>query len=215
MLHALSPVTFWITAEVAAVVWLLAAIRRDQPRMQWLAKPLASTIFVVLGLTRADFGSTFDICLVVGLLLGWAGDILLIDSRTFRWGLLTFLGGHVAYIAAFDRAGSWSTWSIAVLLPLIVTAAAVAVWLWPHSKEMRGAVSAYILVISVMAWGGIALSTSGQLPIIAGIGAFLFFFSDLAVARHRFVKASFINRAAGLPTYYAAQMLLALTVGST
>ena len=38
---------------------------------------------------------------------------------------------------------------------------------------------------------------------------------DLAVARHRFVKASFINRAAGLPTYYAAQMLLALTVGST
>ncbi|MEN8163997.1 MAG: lysoplasmalogenase family protein [Acidobacteriota bacterium] len=45
------------------------------------------------------------------------------------------------------------------------------------------------------------------------MGATLFFLSDLAVARHRFVKEAFLNRAIGLPAYYAGQMLLALTIG--
>ncbi|RLE33354.1 MAG: hypothetical protein DRJ61_07425, partial [Acidobacteria bacterium] len=61
---------------------------------------------------------------------------------------------------------------------------------------------------------GIALSLSGALPISVGIGASLFFLSDLAVARHRFVKAAFLNRAIGLPAYYAGQMLLALAIGA-
>ena len=40
-------------------------------------------------------------------------------------------------------------------------------------------------------------------------GAVLFFVSDLAVARDKFVGASFVNRAWGLPAYYAGQLLIA------
>lgn len=207
------PPTVWIIAEVSAVAWLLTAIRRDQLRMQWLAKPAASAIFVVFGLMRADFHSAFDLWMVIGLMLGTAGDVLLIDLRTFRWGLLTFLVGHVAFIVAFDNAQTMSTWSLTTFVPLAVTAGAAARWLWPHASSMRGAVIAYIGVISLMAWGGIALSFSGALPITAGIGVTLFFLSDLMVARHRFVKAAFLNRAVGLPAYYAGQMLLAMTIG--
>ncbi len=208
------PVAIWIVAEVAAVAWLLNAVRNDQRTMQWLAKPTASAIFVALGLMMADFSSAFDLWMVTGLILGMAGDLLLIERQTFRWGLLTFLAGHAAFIIAFNRAQPWPTWSPLVLLPVIIAAAAVTRWLWPHASSMQGAVLAYIVVISLMAWGGIALSISGALPIAAGIGATLFFLSDLAVARHRFVKAAFLNRAIGLPAYYAAQMLLALTIGA-
>jgi len=208
------PVSIWIAAEIVAVAWLLVAIRRDQRLLQWVAKPIASAIFVAFGLLRADFGSAFDVWMVAGLALGMAGDVLLIESRTFRLGLLTFLAGHAAYIVAFDRAQPWSTWSLGVLAPLVIAAMAVARWLWPHASSMRGAVLAYILVISLMAWGGIALSLSGILPPTVAAGAILFFLSDLAVARHRFVQAAFLNRAIGLPTYYAGQMLLALTIGS-
>ena len=214
MSNPLMPVAIWIAAEVAAVTWLLTAVRRDQPMTQWLAKPTASAIFVALGLMRADFSSTFDLWMVTGLILGMAGDVLLIETRTFRLGLLTFLAGHGAYIVAFDKAQSWSTWSLVVLLPLIIAAVLVGCWLWPHASSMRGAVLAYIVIISLMAWGGITLSISGSLPITAGVGATLFFLSDLAVARHRFVKTAFLNRAIGLPAYYAGQMLLALTIGS-
>ena len=209
-----TPTAIWIAAEIAAVACLLMAVRRDFRLMQWMVKPAASVLFVAFGIMRADFSSTFDTWMVAGLVLGMAGDVLLIERRTFRLGLLTFLTGHAAYIVAFDRIRPWSSWSLLVLAPLILAAALATLWLWPHATSMRGAVSAYILIISVMAWGGIALSLSGALPITAGVGATLFFLSDLAVARHRFIKPEFINRALGLPAYYAAQILFALTIGS-
>ena len=44
------------------------------------------------------------------------------------------------------------------------------------------------------------------------VAALLFAASDIAVARDKFVAAAFINRAWGLPTYYAAQLMLAWSV---
>lgn len=41
-------------------------------------------------------------------------------------------------------------------------------------------------------------------------GAFLFFLSDLSVARERFVAPGFANKLWGLPFYYGGQLLLAL-----
>jgi hypothetical protein len=64
-----------------------------------------------------------------------------------------------------------------------------------------------------MVWGGISAFTRGVLPWTAAAGAILFYVSDLAVARHRFIQRSFINRALGLPIYYLGQLLLALTIG--
>ena len=181
--------------------------------MHWIAKPAASAVFVVLGFVRADFRSSFDLLLIAGLTLGMAGDILLIDRKTFRAGLLTFLAGHGAYIAAFStitRPVGWTLVPLAILLP----AALLSIrWLRPHAGSMFGAVLAYIAVISVMAWGGVALALRHLLPSITGVAVVLFFLSDLAVARHRFVQPAFVNRLFGLPAYYAAQILLALTVG--
>jgi len=44
-------------------------------------------------------------------------------------------------------------------------------------------------------------------------GAVLFWLSDLAVARDRFVRPGFVNPLVGLPLYYAAQLLLASAAG--
>lgn len=43
--------------------------------------------------------------------------------------------------------------------------------------------------------------------------ALIFFTSDIFVARHRFVKKEFLNRAAGLPMYYSAQFIIAISTG--
>ena len=70
------------------------------------------------------------------------------------------------------------------------------------------AVLAYIFVITTM----VALSAgtvAARGPLLAG-AAVLFFASDLAVARHRFVERSSTNKVVGLPLYYAAQLLFAL-----
>jgi hypothetical protein len=65
-----------------------------------------------------------------------------------------------------------------------------------------------------MLWGGVSATTKGHLPWTAAVGAILFYLSDLAVARQRFVQQSFINRALGLPIYYLGQLLLAMTIGA-
>src|SRR5258706_119486 len=45
------------------------------------------------------------------------------------------------------------------------------------------------------------------------VGAGLFYLSDLCVARDRFVAPGFANGRVGLPLYYAAQLVLAHSVG--
>ena len=40
-------------------------------------------------------------------------------------------------------------------------------------------------------------------------GAVLFFVSDLAVARDRFIARTFANKAWGLPLYFSGQLLIA------
>ena len=47
------------------------------------------------------------------------------------------------------------------------------------------------------------------LGLVGLVGAVMFYGSDLAVARDRFVAPGFSNRAWGLPLYYAAQLVIA------
>jgi uncharacterized membrane protein YhhN len=63
-----------------------------------------------------------------------------------------------------------------------------------------------------MVWGGFSTWWRQALPWTAAVGALLFYLSDLAVARHRFVHPAFVNRAIGLPLYYVGQLLIALTI---
>jgi uncharacterized membrane protein YhhN len=76
----------------------------------------------------------------------------------------------------------------------------------------------YVVAIDVMVVGAASvlaeptLTFSGRLLVF--FGAVLFFLSDTLVARHRFVKHEFLNRAIGLPLYYAGQFMIAFSVGA-
>ena len=94
---------------------------------------------------------------------------------------------------------------------MTIVAIAILRWLWPHLPDgMRPAVAAYVIAISLM-----VILASGTItgfgPQLA-IGAVMFAVSDIFVARERFVTSSVANRLWGLPLYYAAQIVLALSV---
>ena len=80
-----------------------------------------------------------------------------------------------------------------------------------------GPVIAYVVIISAMTIGASALKSNPMLDMTGKIlvyaGALLFYVSDIFVARHRFVKKEFINRAIGLPMYYTAQFMIAFSTG--
>lgn len=202
----MAPLAWLAVAAVAAllVVHLVAEARGARvPRA--LGKIGASLAFVALALVLGVDGP-FDRGLLAGLVLSVAGDALLLSKAraAFLAGLGAFLAAHVAYAVTFASVSSPGAW---LAVPLGVAFAAVLRWLWPHLGPMRVPVVAYCLVISAMVW--LALGTGR--PELA-VGAVLFYLSDLTVARDRFVREAFANRLAGLPLYYAAQVILALGV---
>ena len=207
-------VAFLIPVVVGLAVFL-AAERHRWPILAVIGKSLASLGFLVLGWSRLRAGSTVDAYLVLGLALCLAGDLVLLARRLFAAGLAAFLLGHLAYLAAFHALVPAREWRFALAAPVVSASVLVTVWLWPHLGRMGPAVLAYVAVITAMVWGALATGVSGPLPASAAGGAVLFYLSDLAVARQRFIRPSFSVRAVGLVAYYVGQVLLAGAVGAT
>jgi uncharacterized membrane protein YhhN len=197
-----------------AVAGLLLAERRDSEPGVWLAKPVASLAFIWMAYASGATQSGYGWLILVALILCLAGDLLLIPRNrpaVFRVGVLAFLLGHLAYAAGFiTQPLAWSGLAIgAVLLTLVVLV--VLRWLGPSlPADMVWPVRAYLVVIAVMSVLACGVTAAGGPPEVA-LGALAFTASDVSVARDRFLRHEFLNRAWGLPLYYAAQLLLAST----
>jgi len=197
-----------------AIAGLLAAERRSSQRGIWLTKPVASAAFIWLGLASGALDSTYGRLVLAGLALCMLGDVLLIPRNRpgiFRAGVFAFLLGHVAYSAAF-LVLPLSFIGLAtggVLLAVVLWA--VLRWLGPAlPPDMIAAVRTYMIVIGVMSTLACGVTAAGG-PWQVGTGALAFTASDVSVARDRFVKHEFVNRAWGLPLYFGAQLLIAVT----
>jgi uncharacterized membrane protein YhhN len=207
-----------ISAAIAvcalAVAGLLVAERRGSQAGKWLSKPVASAAFVAVALGSGALESSYGQALLAGLLLCLVGDILLIPQTRpaiFRAGVFAFLAGHVAYAAAFLTRPLSLAWMFVAGAGLALALWQVWRWLRPAlPADMRRPVQAYFAVIAVMATLACGLTAAGG-PATVAVGALAFTASDISVARDRFVRPQFLNRAWGLPLYYAAQVLLALS----
>jgi uncharacterized membrane protein YhhN len=78
--------------------------------------------------------------------------------------------------------------------------------------SLRGPVYAYVTVITAMVVLAVSTVIARGRPSIL-VGAVMFYLSDLAVARERFVEHGFTNKAWGLPLYFGGQLVLAVSVG--
>jgi uncharacterized membrane protein YhhN len=199
----------------AACASLLVSERRGSRLGVWLSKPLAAVAFVALGLALGGLESDYGRWVVLALLLSLLGDVLLIPDGRELWflcGIGSFLCAHVAYCVAFAVAGVSAPALAAGGAAVLPLAWVVLRWLGPRLRGFfRVAVPLYVAVIATMvAFSSSATHATGHvLPVL---GAVLFAVSDVAVARARFVSPGFVNAAWGLPLYFAAQVLLALSV---
>lgn len=209
-----------ISAALPLLAGLLFFEKKESVKGLLSVKPLLSLLFVSAALTQTHNNMPYFYLILAGLLLCLAGDICLIfffNKKVFTAGLAAFLAGHIMYTIAFFRFGeSGNTVSAAGAVFLLISTA-VFILLKSRLGNMIKAVSAYIMIITVMAvsavslWNNSSLSASGRNIVLAG--AVLFYISDIFVARHRFVKKEFLNRAMGLPMYYTAQFMIAFSTG--
>ena len=210
--------TSWIPYLLCsvAVAGLLWAERRGSSTGLWLTKPIASLAFIWAGLAAGALETTYGQLILLGLVLCLLGDVLLIPHdrpAVFRAGVFAFLLGHVAYSAAFLTRPLDPFGLAAGAVLLVVVVGGTLLWLGSKlPRDMVWPVRVYMVVIGVMATLACGVTAAGG-PWAVAVGALAFTASDISVARDRFVQHEFLNRAWGLPLYYAAQLLLAVTPG--
>ena len=206
----------WVPYVVCAVAvaGLLVAEQRGSRAGLWLTKPVASLAFLWVALAAGALESTYGRWVLLGLALCLAGDLLLIPQErkaAFRAGVFAFLAGHVAFSVAFLGLPIDPLGLAVAAVVLALALAAVLRWLSPSvTADMVLPVRAYMLVIGIMSALACGVTAAGG-PWQVAVGALAFTASDVSVARDRFVRHEFLNRAWGLPLYYAAQLLIATT----
>ncbi|MBW1642065.1 MAG: lysoplasmalogenase [Deltaproteobacteria bacterium] len=157
--------------------------------------------------------------LLTGLIFCAGGDLFLAlpQKSMFMTGLVSFLIGHVFYIVAFFHAAQLNAWTWIGTVLAVIASGWVYVWLKPHLRKMNLPVIIYILVITAMVSGAFSILGDVRINLAGRIlvftGAFLFYISDIFVARHRFFKKEFLNRLIGLPLYFTGQFILAFSIG--
>lgn len=187
---------------------------RVLPVLRIVSKVAASTAFVALATANGAFNSNYGRSILAALVLSWIGDIMLLSLRSSMLvgGIAAFFIAHLAFAAAFLTLPLNAMWFGAGLLSMAAVAAILLVWLWPYLDSIyRFAVPAYLAAIIMMTSLAVgSLSADGSR--LLAVGAITFAVSDISVARDRFVQRSFVNRAWGLPLYYAAQVMFAMSV---
>jgi len=211
--------TFIIIFGIVLLCGLLFYEKRKSRVPLSVAKSILSLLFVMTALLQSRSVPAYSVYLLVGLIFCLIGDVCLAlpSERVFKVGLVTFLIGHIFYIFSFSTLIQIPHWISIGLFIFLGMSAFIFFWLRPHLKSMLIPISLYIVIITIMVIGAWAVfwkssfQISGRALILAG--ALCFYFSDVFVARDKFIKEEYVNRLLGLPLYYAGQFMLAFSVG--
>ena len=211
---------------ILTMPFFLVAEYRATRRVQVLPlKLLCSLCFVATGglgilLAGGTTNRTYDSLMLAGLLLSLLGDLALVwkDSRkAFTLGLGAFLVAQVVFGAAFSLVNGLSVWDLPLFTALFLGPVAASRYLDLDVGQMKIPVLAYLLVIAFMFSKALSsLYLHGFTPPadwLIPLGAGLFFASDGFLALFKFQRKKIQPfRAVNLITYYAGQVLLALSI---
>ena len=199
---------------------LLYFAKKESINGQLMTKPFLSLLFIIAALIQSHQNPAYAYLILSGLCLCLVGDVCLIffsSKKIFTTGLVAFLAGHIMYVIAFTRFGFTGPFFWVIAITSLGLSTTVFIWLRPNLGEMLGPVIAYVIIITAMMISAASLTSNAGLDMTGRLlvfgGAVLFYVSDIFVARQRFVKKEFLNRAAGLPLYYTAQFMIALSTG--
>lgn len=198
---------------------LLYYERSREPGKVLPVKTALSCLFILTALIQPHPLPRYYYLLLTGLVFCLGGDVFLAlpQQKAFLLGLISFLIGHVFYVIGFFLLATLNNWAWAGSAMCIVLGGVIYRWLYPHLNEMKIPVLLYVIVISAMVVGAFAVLGSPQLTLsgrlLVFFGALSFYFSDIFVARDRFLKNQFFNRLVGLPLYYLGQFLFAFSIG--
>lgn len=213
----MSSASIGVVTSTLVFGFVAAGTSGRSPGMSRLAKMAASSSMILVFVLAAPHAQPYAAFVAAALIASWIGDLALsFDTRTsFLTGLVAFALAHVLYTLGFMARGPLSAQWVAVGAAAMGLVGALTLkWLAPHRpEEMRIPLASYVVIIGGMT--AFAFGTLGHDPDpLIPLAATAFAASDIFVARQQFVTTSTTNRIIGLPLYYAAQLLLALSTAA-
>jgi uncharacterized membrane protein YhhN len=154
--------------------------------------------------------------IVLALVFGWAGDIFLLkisNLKCFRFGLVSFLIGHICYIVAMYYYAK--PFNYTILCISIIFTIALGIFLFRlvrPGKEMKIPVIAYETIIIIMTLFALQvfIVQGGSFGTLVLAGSLCFLVSDSLLAYNTFRKQAKLLYFSVMFTYIAAQLLIAL-----
>ena len=203
-------------ALVCAILFALGnwwAVARGDKRLEFVCKPATMVALIVVAVVLDPAGGQGDrrVWFVVALVFSLAGDVFLMLPRdAFISGLAAFLLAHVCYVVGFWTDPPGAAAMVVATVVVVIAVAPIAVRILralAPQREMRGPVSAYMLVIAAMVASAVA---SGN--VVAAVGAVAFAGSDSLIAWNRFVRPLAGAGVVIMVTYHLGQILLTLSL---
>jgi uncharacterized membrane protein YhhN len=195
------------TAIVALGDWIARA--RDDRRLEYVCKPLATIGLLTLALVLEPADPTVRAFFVVAVGLSLVGDVaLMLPSDRFVLGLGAFLLAHVAYIAGL---ATMITSPVAVILAAVILAVVTA----PIARRILAAVSGGMRVavgVYLVAVVGTPVAAAAAGDLLATGGALAFLASDALIGWNRFVQPLGVAPVAIMALYHLGQTGLVLSL---
>jgi len=212
---------FLIAFIFISVVLLIWSVTVNNTRGIYFFKPLSTILIILLcllSLTRPGVNVFYAMIIAAGLLFSLGGDIALMftSERSFLTGLVLFLTAHILYSIGFTWFNGILRQDFIFVLPvLVIGSTAIYAFLYPGLGKMKIPVSFYVLVITFMVWRAVSTlfgtAFSPLQAILITDGAILFYLSDVILAFGEFKPPFYCAHTLNLLTYYAAQLLIALS----
>jgi uncharacterized membrane protein YhhN len=205
----LAAVALVLAAGFAIGDWIAKAT--ENLRLEYVCKPATLAMLIVVAVSLDPTSDGRRAFFVAALIFSLAGDVfLMLPSDRFIAGLAAFLVAHLCYVGGFlfDGPAGVAVAISAVIVAALLAPLAVRILRALRSQpEMRGPVSAYIVVIAAMLVLALA---SGN--VLAAVGAALFVASDSMIAWDRFVQPFGAAPVAIMVTYHLGQAGLVLSL---
>ncbi|MDF0714965.1 lysoplasmalogenase [Muricauda sp. 334s03] len=174
-------------------------------------KPLTTILVIsLLFIIPQKQHTKFKSIMISALLFCLMGDILLLFSAYFVFGLAAFLVAHILFVIGFIQLKGFNgSWAAFIILYGIGTA--LFFWLRPGLGQFMIPVAAYVVVICFMAWQGIGLFLKEKRTefLWIAIAVLLFMFSDTMIAISKFKSDFDYSSIIILGTYWLSIGLIA------
>lgn len=229
------PPSAWLTAGVLVAFGLdWMAIIFDRQKIKPWTKILAMTTVIVW--TLAVFGfrvGGLAVGLIAAQVFGLLGDFFLLYPKGFIFGLVAFLGGHIAYMitlirlwqvgvpGGYMRMISWWGLIMAGIILVVILAGFISLML-PHLRKNQ-AKGPFLMAVWIYAGvlAGITIMAAVFVLHAAGIGekaglllagSVLFLVSDFLLVYNRYAHAIANGQLWVRITYHLAQFSLAASL---